>query len=118
MGTGVLTWLHRLVGIEEKTGSRCRGCGQCCELFGGNLRASARDRQRWQQEGRKDLLERVNHLGWIWIDPATNTFFPRCPYLQRIDAETAHCTIHATKPEMCQAYPTLAHARCIRGIPC
>lgn len=96
----------------------CRACGACCEHFGGHLRASKPDLERWRAEGRDDLLSRVNRLGWLWVDPASGAPLERCPFLERIDPESARCAIHHTKPEMCRAYPTLAHGlQCLRGIP-
>lgn len=96
---------------------RCLGCGQCCEHFGGYLHASQADLERWKCLGRQDLLDLVNPSGWIWVDPRENRRGARCPFLRRIDEETAHCAIHDIKPDMCRDYPGLDHGRhCIRGI--
>lgn len=66
--------------------------------------------------GREDLLVRVNRLGWIWTDPQTGKPEPRCPFLLRTGPDAAHCAIHEIKPDICRAYPTLAHGRrCLRG---
>ncbi|MDO3380170.1 YkgJ family cysteine cluster protein [Geoalkalibacter halelectricus] len=95
----------------------CLGCGTCCEHFGGYLHASDADLERWRQLGRHDLLEMVNSLGWIWVDPKENRRGGRCPFLKRIDGEKAHCAIHDIKPDICREYPSLDHGRhCVRGI--
>lgn len=113
-------WSRRLLGLtagRARAAPGCRACGTCCELFGGHLRASEADLGRWRAQGREDLLSRVNRLGWIWVNPESGRRIERCPYLERADDETARCAIHHTKPEMCRAYPTLAHGRqCVRGI--
>lgn len=113
----LIHWLRRGRSRRE-TGQRgCRACGRCCELFGGHLRASRSDLERWQRLGRADLLGRVNRLGWIWIDPQTGRQSEQCPFLQPTGPQTAGCTIHEIKPDMCRAYPTLAHSRrCVRGV--
>lgn len=110
-------WLCRILNHEEKRETRCLCCGECCEAFGGHLNASRSDLERWRREGREDLLSRVNRLGWIWVDPLTKQPEKRCPFLDRSESETVLCLINDTKPDMCRAYPTLAHGRrCLRGV--
>lgn len=113
----------RLLGFEEDEfmlpgpGKHCRGCGRCCEAFGGHLQASKADIERWTRLGREDLLRRVSSIGWIWIDPATGTLEPACPFLERTGPDTALCAIHDIKPDICRDYPTMAHGRrCLRGV--
>lgn len=117
MLTNLKRWLVRDV-LGKGTGeSRCACCGNCCEAFGGHLNASKYDLERWRNEGREDLLSRVNRLGWIWVDPETKEREDRCPFIHKIDDERSICSINATKPAMCRAYPTLAHSRrCLRGV--
>lgn len=94
----------------------CACCGRCCESFGGHLHASDNDLKRWRLEGREDLLSRVNRLGWIWVDPETKTLLERCPFIARISEQQSICDIQETKPDICRAYPTLAHGkRCLSG---
>lgn len=100
----------------EKLEIHCLCCGECCESFGGHLHASDHDLERWQREGREDLLRRVNRLGWIWMDPETKALLERCPFITRINDQQSICGIQETKPDICRAYPTLAHGkRCLRG---
>jgi Fe-S-cluster containining protein len=100
-----------------KTEKVCICCGKCCEYFGGHLHASAEDLKRWREQGRDDLLSRVNRLGWIWVDPVTKQMVDPCPFLERIAPDRQICRINDTKPDICRAYPTLAHGhRCLRGV--
>jgi Fe-S-cluster containining protein len=111
--------LFNLFGIKTGTNRErnCLQCGQCCESFGGHLHASPRDLKRWREQGRQDLLDGVNRLGWIWVDPQTKQPLDTCPHLDRSDPLHARCGIHEVKPDMCRAYPTLAHGnRCLRGV--
>ena len=103
--------------IAEKTVRSCACCGRCCEYFGGHLHASDHDMERWCREGREDLLSRVNRLGWIWVDPETKELLERCPFIARISEQQSICGIQETKPDICRAYPTLAHGkRCLHGV--
>lgn len=115
----MLTFLYPLMGIKEspKGPVTCLQCGECCEAFGGHLHVSPRDLQRWREAGRQDLLDSVNHLGWLWVDPQTKRLIDPCPHIDRSDPEYVRCAIHAIKPDMCRDYPTLAHGkRCQRGV--
>lgn len=96
--------------------TRCLCCGDCCRFFGGHLTASRHDLERWRHEGRDDILCRVNRLGWIWVDPETGQLLDPCPFLQPAGEKMFLCSIQETKPDICRAYPTLAHGRrCLRG---
>ena len=95
----------------------CQACGVCCELYGNRLRATPGDLERWQREGRADLLARVGDRGAIWCDSVTGERLDDCPFLAREGPDRARCRIHATKPRICRDYPTAAHGRrCVRGI--
>jgi Fe-S-cluster containining protein len=100
-----------------KRQATCVQCGQCCESFGGHLRASPHDLKRWREHGRQDLLDSANHLGWVWVDPVTKERVSPCPHIDRSDPEHVRCAIYADRPDMCRDYPTLAHGkRCLRGV--
>lgn len=101
----------------EKHETRCLCCGDCCESFGGHLHASRSDLDRWHREGRDDLLSRVNRLDWIWVDPESKEPLDRCPFIAKINDRQSICAIQETKPDICRAYPTLAHGkRCLHGM--
>lgn len=102
---------------ETRQKTTCLQCGQCCESFGGHLRASAHDLQRWREHGRQDLLDTANRLGWIWVDPSSKERVSPCPHIDRSDPDHARCAIYEDRPDMCRDYPTLAHGkRCLRGV--
>ena len=106
--------IQKLSGREVRTG--CLACGRCCEAFGASLRASFADVERWREMGRDDILRWVNRLGWLWVDPDTGRRAAACPFLERHEDGTACCRIHEIKPEICRAYPTLAHEKtCVSG---
>lgn len=116
MLTMLAHWLNIDKSDRSKKESPCICCGNCCKSFGGHLNATKQDQDRWQREGRKDLLNRVNRLGWIWVDPVTKELEDLCPFILEVDDKTSICAINHTKPVMCQDYPTLAHGRrCLRG---
>ena len=101
----------------EKHEAHCLCCGDCCESFGSHLHASEHDRERWQREGRDDLLARVNRLGWIWVDADTKETLDRCPFILETADGLKICAIQETKPDICRDYPTLAHGkRCLHGM--
>ncbi|PLX86706.1 MAG: hypothetical protein C0617_00430 [Desulfuromonas sp.] len=112
--TALTDCVKKLFKREE---AHCLGCGDCCREFSWHLHASDADIERWQRLGRDDLLARVNRLGWIWVDPETKERLPLCPFLVETASGQAHCGIHEIKPDICRAYPTLAHNRCcMKGI--
>lgn len=109
-------WFRSKMTRTEKQETRCACCGECCESFGGHLNASRTDLERWRGQGRDDLLDRVNRLGWIWVDPRTKQPEKRCPFIERTGPDKACCGIYETRPAICRDYPTLAHGRrCLRG---
>ena len=109
-------WLQSAVTGRKKQETRCLCCGDCCRAFGGHLNASRTDLERWRSQGRTDLLDRVNRLGWIWVDPETKQL-QDCPFLERTGPKTVCCGIYETRPAICRDYPTLAHGRrCLHGV--
>lgn len=107
-------WGH--FGRKESRSAGCRACGVCCDVYGGHLWAAAEDLERWRAQGRTDLLSRVGEAGAIWCDPDTGARLEACPYLVRAPDGGGRCAIHPTKPALCRAYPTWAHAnRCVLG---
>ena len=83
----------------------CNSCGKCCEAYGGgDLSASAEDIDGWETH-RPDIARYVSD-GKIWIDPATNDYFERCPWLQKSpDGKHFTCDIYEDRPEDCRHYP-------------
>lgn len=117
MLASIKQWLLPGRANTENQQRGCLCCGECCKSFGGHLHVYDHDLERWQREGRDDLLSRVNRLGWIWVDPETMELEDRCPFITRINDKQSICAIQDTKPDICRAYPTLDRGRrCLRGV--
>ncbi|PLX42205.1 MAG: hypothetical protein C0609_10255 [Deltaproteobacteria bacterium] len=102
-----------------KPPNECSACGICCDLYGFTLAAEAEDVERWQAEGRGDLLAMVGEDGLLWLNPSTGEHLDHCPHLGRVKnggSLRALCSIHDTKPLICRGYPTELHGRkCVGG---
>jgi Fe-S-cluster containining protein len=105
---------------------RCTQCGQCCRSLGDAFAASAdvEDVDRWEAEGRFDILEwvdlRLRDVGMmdLWIDPATGDEVTRCPWLRKVPREPRYlCGIHDTKPRHCREYPRSKKHALMTGCP-
>jgi Fe-S-cluster containining protein len=104
----------------------CTQCGQCCRSLGDAFAASAdvEDVDRWETEGRFDILEwvdlRLRDVGMmdLWIDPATGDQVARCPWLRKVPREPRYrCRIHETKPRHCREYPRSKKHALMTGCP-
>ena len=85
----------------------CTQCGRCCQNpdFMMRLGVSTEDTERWQREGRDDILAWVDR-GNVWINPTTREGETVCPFVRKAEGhELWDCTIHDTRPETCRAYP-------------
>jgi Fe-S-cluster containining protein len=83
----------------------CNACGKCCDTAGnGGLSATAQEIDWW--ESNRPEIARFVSDGKIWVDPATNEYFPVCPWLQRMPGESRTvCQIYLDRPEDCRHYP-------------
>lgn len=93
---------------------RCRLCGRCCRDLDYHMEVTSEDVDRWQAQGRNDILKwvgitKANHQAvhyQIWIIPGTNRFAEVCPFLkQGITNDQWVCAIEETKPDICRQYP-------------
>ncbi|HSH69844.1 MAG TPA: YkgJ family cysteine cluster protein [Deferrisomatales bacterium] len=101
---------------EEATGTGCRACGVCCDLYGHTLRAGADDLERWRLQGRNDVLCRVGPGGELWWAADGSARLDHCPFFSWRGADGGACSVHDTKPAECRAYPTALHGhRCVMG---
>jgi Fe-S-cluster containining protein len=104
-------------GILIKTGMEaftCHQCGYCCTTLDYHRDITTRDIARWEADNRHDILKWVgitrNDRGEptyrIWIEPGTNRFADRCPFLIRGSSPRKWiCSIHDAKPDICRGYP-------------
>ncbi|MBI5446724.1 MAG: YkgJ family cysteine cluster protein [Deltaproteobacteria bacterium] len=114
-------WVH-----TEMEKFRCLQCGHCCRGLGDAFATSADmdDVDRWEREGRFDILEwvdlRLRDVGMmdLWIDPATGDEATRCPWLRKVPREHRYrCRIHDTKPRHCREYPKSKKHALMTGCP-
>ncbi len=90
---------------------KCLQCGKCCMQAQNLLYATKEDMERWEKEGRNDILKlarpEYKHgeivVADIWIDPKTGLNFFVCPWLKR-KGDKRTCSIHKTKPRICRDY--------------
>lgn len=89
----------------------CRRCGNCCHLDVAAY-VTLEDIQRWEHEGRDDILAHVRDLGVKWSDKAvvnrfigtkTATCRMSCVYLTW-NGPTASCGIYETRTRVCRSY--------------
>ena len=109
--------------IEE--GEPCVQCGLCCRIFGDSISPTSENLFRWLTEGRLDILMHFSACrpDGTWVrcdrlkpgdlgalsaielfDPDTGEYPVVCPFLRRSGKRRFLCSIHTTKPEMCEQY--------------
>jgi Fe-S-cluster containining protein len=86
--------------------------------------ADTEDVDRWEREGRFDILEWVDlslrDLGMmdLWLDPTTGDEATRCPWLRKVPRQDRYvCRIHDTKPRHCREYPKSKKHASMTGCP-
>ena len=83
----------------------CNSCGKCCEKWGNDGLSASAEEIDWWETYRPDVA-RYARNGKIWIDPATNEYFARCPWLRKsTDGKIFSCEIYDVRPEDCRHYP-------------
>ena len=93
---------------DAKKMKSCTQCGKCCtnESFMGTLSASYEDVERWEVEGRDDILAWESAYD-LWISPRTGYEASRCPFVRKVRGQEKYkCMIYDTRPEVCRQYPT------------
>lgn len=48
--------------LPDLVGFKCQQCGKCCEWGGPSLSASKDDVERWEEEGREDILQYIDYI--------------------------------------------------------
>ncbi|HUT55531.1 MAG TPA: YkgJ family cysteine cluster protein [bacterium] len=96
----------------------CMMCGHCCGPYFA-LYVDEADEQRWEREGRRDILSRLDWERWhvtcdddgaYHID--TGERFTRCAFLTHGPDGHSLCAIHDTKPIICRDYPPASSELC------
>jgi len=106
--------------ISESKDFNCNDCGKCCIQGGhGTLSATDEDITRWEEEGREDILSRVDifdfgdgkKTGDLWFYPYKHPTLggdemSKCPFLRKLPNQWKFkCMINDTKPATCRKYP-------------
>lgn len=85
----------------------CLQCGKCCFV---DLTAYAQesDFERWNAEGRQDILSVMEHRHLVWsgdrlISSETGDPPRECPFLYS-DEGKWRCVIYETRPQVCRDY--------------
>lgn len=82
----------------------CKQCGKCCLKYGACLQASDDDLDRWEEEGREDILA-LAYYGDLWVDREHKEAI-RCPWLRKLPGKDKYiCRIQDIKPDECANYP-------------
>jgi Fe-S-cluster containining protein len=116
-------------GIRIETGMEgfsCRQCGRCCRDLNYKSEITAKDIQKWQDNGCKEILKWVGifkgedgqNVYRIWVVPGTRTFAVQCPFLKEKSSENRWiCQIHKDKPSICRQYPVTRKHAFMTGCP-
>ncbi|WP_457555024.1 YkgJ family cysteine cluster protein [Candidatus Pyrohabitans sp.] len=108
------------LGRKVAEAEKCRRCGECCLTLGRKIQASPGDIERWIREGNEKVLRRLKmkeHKGELITDGTLEIGDDRgrCVFLTRV-SNTYACSIHETKPEVCQEYPLNVGGVCKAGV--
>jgi Fe-S-cluster containining protein len=83
---------------------KCRRCGICCKNIYTAF-SMATDVERWEREGRRDILLQLDDVGRMWVDPVTKEpIIGDCPFLKQDLPGYYSCKIQHTKPTMCRNF--------------
>ncbi len=98
----------------------CRRCGKCC-LADFIAYVKEEDLQRWQQEGRQDILSVISHEHAVWagdhlVSGNDGHYLHGCPFLAWEDDHTI-CTIYDTRPAVCKKFIPASAAICPQWQP-
>jgi Fe-S-cluster containining protein len=106
-------------------GIDCDQCGICCKVFGDSISPTIENLYNWLTNDRRDILRHfsacfvngtwkncaellVDELGEVCAiemrDPDSGALVSSCPFLSRVSKKRYLCSIHMTKPEMCDNY--------------
>jgi len=106
---------------KREDGFECLQCGNCCRWAGFDY-IEIEDRERWINEGRKDILKYVGNkitkdnsgedcyvfTAYSYI-PDIRQGIDRepCVFLRKNDGGKYECSIHDTKPTACKKFPRI-----------
>jgi Fe-S-cluster containining protein len=103
----------------------CAQCGVCCKIFGDSISPTIENVYHWIENERTDILEHFSACGedgsWTKCsdllvcdlsgvvsielrDPDSGKLVSSCPFLVRVSKNRYLCSIHLSKPAMCDNY--------------
>lgn len=97
---------HALPNEERDGDVQCRQCGACCHV---DMLAyvTPEDIERWEQEGRRDIIDHLSNRDVFWAGDQVYSKFgtkvSTCHYLDW-NGSTFFCQIHETRPMVCRSY--------------
>jgi hydroxymethylpyrimidine pyrophosphatase-like HAD family hydrolase len=98
----------------------CRRCGHCCQPYF-SLYVSDDDEAKWRAERREDILKQLRfereHIIWKDDQPvnlSTGETERRCHWLKKTPDNTTLCSIHETKPKICNDYTPGGSELCVQ----
>jgi len=85
----------------------CKRCGTCC-LSGLFFYIRDEDIERWERDGRNDILHVIDNLQAVWagdhfVSARDGTFLHGCPFLEW-EGDIYRCSIYDTRPRVCREY--------------
>jgi len=85
----------------------CVKCGRCC-LANVSAIATDEDRERWQREGRHDILQVLEDEGAVWGGSRPGSGLDEwarwgCPFLLHRVSQVI-CSIYETRPRTCRGF--------------
>lgn len=92
--------------MEDTRAKACRRCGACCTV---DMMAyvSPEDRERWETEGRTDILSRLDDNSVTWagdrLVSRAGLRVMNCIYLSS-NGVLCSCEIYSTRPRVCLDY--------------
>lgn len=97
--------------ISSLPQKNCLQCGHCCGPYF-ELYVDEVDEDRWEDEGRHDILDRLlrerESVSWDDDGPfnvETKERFTTCFFMDKTEEGRGLCRIHFTKPKICRDYP-------------
>jgi len=101
--------------MRQSASRECRRCGTCCQVDF-NAFVTQEDIDRWRTEGRKDILQVLEHEDAIWmgnhlVSRVDEQYLHSCPFLQE-DGERFFCAIYATRPRTCREFQSGSSPLC------
>lgn len=85
----------------------CKRCGTCC--LADMLDYSAEEElERWEQEGRQDILAILRQHHGVWmgdhlVSADDGRTFRGCPFLEW-EGGLSRCAIYETRPRVCRSF--------------